>query len=263
MGPALASSPQAVGQPSQPIQQPVVPIAQRPLMDGIKPPAASYAPQPLPSPYAPPAQQQPYRQQPAQSAYQPQVPQLVTDIPVKAPASQPAPAPTHHVPSAGVPQASPYAAQANIGQYQTYQPAMDDILKDVNRAVKKPEAVKKNKFKTLFSAANPIHLPKKAAAAVSQPKPALVIGLSVIAFISLSAAAYLAFAGNKDAAPLPEVKVVGTSAAAGDSIQASGGKLVSPQQVEEMTNTLKQQLYNFNESQDFNPEPLSDQSLGL
>ena len=56
-----------------------------------------------------------------------------------------------------------------------------------------------------------------------------MVALAGIAFVSLAVAAFFAFDDSaKTAQNLPEVKVVGTTAVAGDSIQANGGTLVSP-----------------------------------
>jgi hypothetical protein len=141
---------------------------------------------------------------------------------------------------------------------------MENILKDVNRNVGRPEPKQSKGLADLLARLKLDKLKSGAKKVASEPKPAAMIALAVVACLSLAAAAFFAFGGGSGKrSALTEVTVVGTTAAAGDSIQAAGGSLVSPQEIEDLSNALKKQIGSTNENQDFNPEPLTDQALGL
>lgn len=264
--------PQPVSGPSHPPAQPNFTQSPQPRpMNDIAPPTPSYSqppyPQnpmqptaPAPSPF-PVAGQQPY----TQPAAQPLRPQLVQDIPVRVAASTPADqfSPHPYSPPQQRPE-NPFNVARTTGDPFTDN-HMEDILKDVNRNVSRSDPkVRKNPVAAIASKLKLTKLKTHTKKVVSHPKPIMIVGLAAVAFISLALAAFFAFNSDSTARPLgPEVKVVGTTAAAGDSIQAGGGTLVSPQEVEDLTDSLKKQVNGFNESQDFGQDPLTDQSLGL
>lgn len=217
--------------------------------------------QPIPpTPGHYPAAGQPAYTQPARS-------QLVQDIPVRvaAPAQTDQFSPRPYSPPQQRPE-NPFnvARPTPTGEPFTDN-HMEDILKDVNRNVSRPDS--KIRKKPLAAIAGKLKLTKLTThtkKAVSQPKPMMIVGLAAVTFISLALAAFFAFNSDGNARPVgPEVKVVGTTAAAGDSIQAGGGTLVSPQEVEDLSESLNKQINGFNESQDFGQDPLTDQALGL
>lgn len=288
MPPAPGSFPAPVSKPT-PSQTPYTPSPQPPNPPNPAPAQPNFTPPPQPRPMndiAPPLtsfNQPSYPQNPMQStaspsnpfsaprqnnqpAFQPARPQLVQDIPVRIAAPTSQTDQFNHQPYRP-PQQRPQ------NPFNTPRPTgdpfgdnhMENILKDVNRNVAKPDSkTRKNPLAAVASKLGLNRLKTHTKKAVSQPKPMMIVGLAAATFISLALAAFFAFNNDGNARPVgPEVKVVGTTAAAGDSIQAGGGTLVSPQEVEDLSNNLENQINGFNESQDFGQDPLTDQALGL
>ena len=254
--------------PTNPNTTRFTPPAPRP-MDDFTPPAPSspaISPHPM-QPMAPPAPT-PFPPQGYQPPPQISRPQVAQNIPVQShpPAQVAASGPQPYSPPQQRPQ-NPFTYPNNPSpsgvNYSDNR--MDDILKDVNRNVSRPE--QKEAKKNLPEITDKLKMSKlrsHAQKAATHPKPMMIVALAVITFLSLSMAAFFAFNKDGNVGQVgPEVKLVGTTAAAGDSIQAAGGTLVSPQEVEDLSDVLKKQVDGFNDSQDFNQEPLSDQALGL
>jgi hypothetical protein len=140
---------------------------------------------------------------------------------------------------------------------------LDNILKDVNHDIKngndKPAKRQKASRQNVLKRAKP-------AAKTGSHKPILLTAIVILVSAGLSVAAVYAFkeTGSPSAAQSnTSAGTVGTRSASGSAVQAAGGTLVTPGDLSDLSNTLTSDINALNDTQDFNPEALSDQNLGL
>jgi hypothetical protein len=262
---------QDIGPPKPPENQisqaaPPTPVAQQqftqnpasapPAENPLAPPPVAQTSVPVSVPvtqYAPPAA--PAYQAPVAPAPVPGRPEVVQSIPVReqnAPNLASAPAPQ---PVSNTMPADPFAQTAPQSPAKDPEDTrIEQILQDVNSAVKNPEAPAKP-AKTSFFSKLKSHKDK-----VKAP-----VGLAVVTCVSLSMAAYFAFHQSKTVAfrSGPPMKLVGTSAASSDSIKAGGGTLISPADIDDFNKNTQTQLDKLNDSGDFESAAINAQALGL
>ena len=216
-------------------------------MQDIRPPAAS-SPSPTP-PAATPLQPPPPHQSATTDA---PTYEIVGSIPMAQPGMAPAATP---LPVAAAPAAQP--AQA---------PAADDdfekILKAVNNRVQAPlQPPPKTRGKMVAKLAS------KVAKAKPAPKNNRPIGTMIAVgavFLILSIVAVLAYKqGSKGSVLSNQASRVGTSYQSAASIQAAGGKLVGPGDLDDYSQDLGKKLNSLNDNQDFSADALSNSVLGL
>lgn len=140
---------------------------------------------------------------------------------------------------------------------------LDKILQAVNSRVKTPlKAPAKPKSqaaaKLIAKASGFKNLTKNS-------RLAAALAVVAIMFIALSTVAVMAYrqGGKNSPALASQPGKVGTSYQAGDAIQAAGGTLVRPSDLDDFSQTLQDKLNALNDSQDFDSASLSDQTLGL
>jgi hypothetical protein len=228
-----------------PQMNPATPQPVRPQLPPVQPqmaPSPPPQPAPQPAPAAMPSQTQTHLKA-----------EIVEAIPVRQPgqaeAVPAAPAPVIQMPS------SPAQSEESHDD-------LDRILKAVNSrvAAPPPEAGKPKK-----------QIVKKIAAKAAQvkpgnksPKPLVVTVAVIIIALVLCALAVYAYRQGGSASPLSNQPAkVGTSYTASDAIQSAGGTLVRPSDLDDYSQELQTKLNSLNDSQDFAPQPLTDQVLGL
>jgi antitoxin component HigA of HigAB toxin-antitoxin module len=145
---------------------------------------------------------------------------------------------------------------------------LEELLKDVNKEVKNtPDSNKKESlFKKIFFHNKKAKNQKELKTSV-QEKPILAIILASVITSGLTASAVYAFThgsnnnANNKTSPTPSK--VGTSSTSSNAVQAAGGILVSPGDVTDLSSSINSKLSQYNDSQDFNGNDLSDKNLGL
>jgi hypothetical protein len=240
-------------QPSQaPAFTPPMPQPQQPT------PAPMMPTQPAPAPAMNPIAATPDQAPSASSQIAVSArPEIVQSIPVRMPNMSPAqttpsapgtlPSTEPQIPAQPL-AANPFAATTPAAAAQDPEDSrIEQILQDVNSAVKKPEAPQAAKA---GPAAKVAPLKDKVKGAAANPKPKMLVALAVITCISLSLAAYYAFHQTKTVAIRtgPAYKLVGTSANSGASIKAGGGTLVTPSDIEDFSKISQSQLDKLNDS---------------
>jgi hypothetical protein len=162
-------------------------------------------------------------------------------------------APTAVAPSP-VPVASPQQQINNSSDDE-----LDQILQAVNNRVKEPvksptSPKKEILSKTLSKAKPKLRAPKSVGvAAIVCAVMLLLVGVAVYSYKQGSSSAVAAKAPSK----------VGTSYKASGAIQAAGGKLVYPADLDDYSQILQDKINGLNDSQDFDTTSLSDGVLGL
>jgi hypothetical protein len=145
------------------------------------------------------------------------------------------------------------------------QDELEKILQAVNNRVAAPINPNSSKpkaqiFKKVLSTTS-----TKAKGARRTSRPILAMTVVVFVALTLSAVAIFAYKQGSRASPLVNQQPgkVGTSYVAGDAIQAAGGTLVRPSDLDDYSQSLQQSLNALNDKQDFDPGSLSDAVLGL
>jgi hypothetical protein len=163
--------------------------------------------------------------------------------------------------------AAPIVQMPGYNQVQAEpQDDLDKILQAVNNRVKAPSAAVKSKPKgeILSKLKSKFGKIKGADNTNTTRKP--IVAMSVVVFIavSLSTVAVMAYRqGQNSSAQAKQPGKVGTSYTAGAAIQAAGGTLVRPSDLDDYSQTLSEKLNGLNDSQDFDAASLSDGVLGL
>ena len=140
---------------------------------------------------------------------------------------------------------------------------LDKILQAVNSRVSAPQSSLTPKAKAaplskILGKAKKFKLPS------NPPRTIVAMGVVVIIAIGLSVVAVMAYhQGQQTSALTKQPGKVGTSYTASASIQAAGGTLVRPSDLDDYSQTLSQKLNGLNDTQDFDSASLSDATLGL
>jgi hypothetical protein len=137
---------------------------------------------------------------------------------------------------------------------------LDSILQAVNNRVKTPPAGPAKQPSKLAAKLKPGGERIKGHIKSSKPIGAIAMALSMA--ILLSAAAVFAYrqAGSHLS---NQPGKVGTTSTASSTIQEAGGTLVRPSDLDDFSQALQTKLNSLNDSQDFNSNSLTDQTLGL
>ncbi len=147
--------------------------------------------------------------------------------------------------------------------------SLDDLLKDVNQAVKNPDQdTPKSHWRPKLALKLKSKKSKndnKVAAQHISKAPVLAMVTAFVVGVALIGAAVYAFkspqASPSSAKSTPSR--VGTSALATDAIQAAGGTVVKPGDLTDLSSDLQAKPATLNDNEDFNQTPLSDKTLGL
>jgi len=219
-------------QPAAPSQQPVQPQA-TPQTPSNMPPAQPTQPQ---SPAADP---------------KPLTTEIVDAIPLRQPGQ----------PMQDISGASPVM---QMPAYNNLPPAgedeLDKILKAVNDRVKSPAETPQAKKKTPIVLLGRL---KNISVKLKKPKPIAPIVLAVLVFCLLAATAVIAYRQGASKKVNGTPGIVGTSSASASTIEASGGLLVRPNDLDDFSQDLQTKMSSLNDSQDFSSSALGDQALGL
>jgi hypothetical protein len=180
----------------------------------------------------------------------PMQPQIVQDIPVKAQA------PAARLSSDVVAKAASQAGSTRLADKE-----LDQILKDVSHEVKNPKTSNTGTQSITKKAGAKSHGLQLPLARVKSALPALA---AVVIAAALSAAAVYAFKQTqKPASSASSAGKVGTSSTSSDAIQAAGGTLITPSDLDNFSSSVQSQTNGLNDAQDFNAKDLADQNLGL
>lgn len=227
-----------------------------PMMQDIQPPRPAPPVPPMsnqPVPSAPGPTPQPVNQQPPQAS-PPQTPvsaQLVESIPLRQPGQ--APQPTQAVDQ---PPHMPNQALAPEPD------ELDTILQAVNNRVKAPPAPVAQKPKVRV--AIPLTQLNRLKPKLPTKKPLGIMVVTLAVFAMLATTAVIAYRqGAKNIIASQQPSKVGTSYTASAAIQAAGGLLVKPSDLDDYKQNLQTKMGALNDGQDFDAKPLSDQMLGL
>jgi hypothetical protein len=139
---------------------------------------------------------------------------------------------------------------------------LDKILQAVNNRVQVPMKPQPKAKKEILSKVAAKAAKAKGLSKNSKPVGAM-IAVVVVALTLCALAVYAYHQGAKSTTLASQAGKVGTSSAAAASIQAAGGTLVRPSDLDDYSQTLSSQLNSLNDSQDFSATPLSDAVLGL
>lgn len=140
---------------------------------------------------------------------------------------------------------------------------LDKILQAVNSRVKAPIALDPKKPKN-YRISKIIRKVGEIKPVGQRQKPVLAMSVVIIVAMTLSTIAILAYRqGNKASTLTAQPGKVGTSYTAGAAIQAAGGTLVRPSDLDDYSQTLQESLNALNDKQDFDAGSLSAQIIGL
>ena len=140
---------------------------------------------------------------------------------------------------------------------------LDKILQAVNSRVKAPISLSPKKPKN-YRISKIIRKVGEAKSDGQRQKPVLAMSVVIIVAMTLSAIAVLAYRqGSKASTLTAQPGKVGTSYTAGAAIQAAGGTLVRPSDLDDYSQTLQESLNALNDKQDFDAASLSAQIIGL
>lgn len=181
-------------------------------------------------------------------------PEVVESIPVHMAA--PAAAPTHPAaPIMQMPGSSPAEAQPEDDLEKILQAVNNRVNAPINSQSKPRRRLNLNLVGKLAGLKN----------ITGNSRLAAALAVVVLMFIALSTVAVMAYRqGTKSSAALTKQPgKVGTSYQASSAIQAAGGTLVKPSDLDDFSQTLEDKLNSLNDSQDFDPSALSSQALGL
>lgn len=196
--------------------------------------------------------------QPTASKRLPQSPITTTEIVESIPMRQPESIPTQKASLLNTIQMP--GSENNTAQPQD---DLDKILQAVNSRVKSPIGVvqKKPKQEVLSKIIRKV---AKANIESQRPKPVLAMSVVIIIALTLSVVAVMAYRqGSKASTLSAQPGKVGTSYASGAAIQAAGGTLVRPSDLDDFSQTLQESLNSLNDKQDFDTTGLSAQLIGL
>jgi hypothetical protein len=236
-------------------------------MQDVRPPAPAQTPvQPSPS--------QAQVAQPAPAAQPPQpspAPSVASAPNVSPPASQPAPMATQIVDSIplrqpGQPVQPVAAAQPPHmpGDTPASEPdELDSILQAVNNRVKVPSAAAPQKPKVRVAIGSPLAKLGRLKPKTPSTKPVGIMLATLAVFVVLAGTAVVAYRQGAKKIVASQPSRVGTSYTASAAIQAAGGLLVKPSDLDDYKQDLQTKMGALNDSQDYDGKPLSDQMLGL
>lgn len=194
------------------------------------------------------------------SSHHPVITQVVESIPLREPEQLKPMLDISPMNSASLTQMPGYG-----NSHEEPQDELEKILQAVNNRVAGPISANspKPKAQMFKKALNTASTKAKGVKRTSRP----ILAMTVVVFvaIALSAVAIFAYRQGSNASTLVNQQPgkVGTSFTAGAAIQAAGGTLVRPSDLDEYSQSLQQSLNALNDKQDFDSNSLSDAVLGL
>ena len=185
------------------------------------------------------------------TSLKPVQPRIIQDIPVRAQVAAAQPA-----------AAMPTKKLVRPGEIESADRELDQILRDVTHEVKNSKTPASGIHPIVKKARVKRHGLRISVGRISTVLPVLA---AVAAAALLAAAAVYAFRQTRPSAASSTSSSgkVATSSSASDAIQAAGGTLVSPSDLDNFSQSAQSQINALNDAQDFNSKDLTDQNLGL